>query len=489
MQAAAAAAAAERAQTNKDLEDSLRLQVELSVRKLDAAKINKKTDLEAWVVAQQQIIAQEYKIRNEEIYIRFKKEGLSEDIRSLLVQENRNKRKEDELKLEQQVRNIQEALYRAQEQANKKALDAAKQIERARFAAQVNEVNTYKAVQASTVALTRQKDGELAAAKQRLQQLNEEMNYALSILSAKTDQRIQESKSREEAEYIERSYVNQYNQIVNNYEIERLKTRELIQQRSIVGAIARLSSAAGFRVQAQLPGAFIPIPEDGAATSILTPENGGAPLDFLAGGQLTAAIEQEVALARVLEKYKEIGEAAQITAELATFGFRDMIEGTKTAEQAFAEFLRNIADLLLKTAATMIAQYVALGIARAFATGSSPASFVTGVDLNKNFFGGGGLPFTAGLPGFANGGNPPVNKPSIVGERGPELFVPRSSGTIIPNDKMMGGTSNVVVNVDASGSKVEGDSDRASQFGKAIGAAIQAELIKQKRPGGLLANT
>ena len=75
----------------------------------------------------------------------------------------------------------------------------------------------------------------------------------------------------------------------------------------------------------------------------------------------------------------------------------------------------------------------------------------------------------------------------MVGERGPESFVPRSSGTIVPNDKMGGGASNVVVNVDATGSKVEGDNNQASQLGKVIGAAVQAELVKQKRPGGLLA--
>lgn len=34
---------------------------------------------------------------------------------------------------------------------------------------------------------------------------------------------------------------------------------------------------------------------------------------------------------------------------------------------------------------------------------------------------------------FAEGGNPPVNRPSIVGENGPELFVPKQAGTIIPN--------------------------------------------------------
>jgi tape measure domain-containing protein len=89
------------------------------------------------------------------------------------------------------------------------------------------------------------------------------------------------------------------------------------------------------------------------------------------------------------------------------------------------------------------------------------------------------------LPRFADGGRPPVGRPSIVGERGPELFVPDRAGTIIPSGAM--GAANVTVNVDASGSSVEGNADQASQLGKAIGLAVQSELIKQKRPGGLLA--
>jgi lambda family phage tail tape measure protein len=47
--------------------------------------------------------------------------------------------------------------------------------------------------------------------------------------------------------------------------------------------------------------------------------------------------------------------------------------------------------------------------------------------------------------GFANGGNPPVNRPSLVGERGPELFVPRTAGTIVPNGEFGGQTVNTSV--------------------------------------------
>ena len=91
-----------------------------------------------------------------------------------------------------------------------------------------------------------------------------------------------------------------------------------------------------------------------------------------------------------------------------------------------------------------------------------------------------------GIPGFANGGRPPVGKAAIVGERGPELFVPDRAGTIIPNNQL-GGSTNVVVNVDASGSAVEGDEDRGRELGRLISVAVQSELVQQKRPGGLLA--
>ena len=90
---------------------------------------------------------------------------------------------------------------------------------------------------------------------------------------------------------------------------------------------------------------------------------------------------------------------------------------------------------------------------------------------------------------FADGGRPPVGKASIVGERGPELFVPKVAGTIIPNNAIGGGdntTNMVTVNVDASGSSVAGNSTDAQALGAAIGAAVQAQLIKEKRPGGLL---
>ena len=92
-----------------------------------------------------------------------------------------------------------------------------------------------------------------------------------------------------------------------------------------------------------------------------------------------------------------------------------------------------------------------------------------------------------GFLGFASGGRPPVGRPSIVGEKGPELFVPSTAGTIIPNDKMGGSTNNIVVNVDASGTQVEGNEPNGRELGRLIGIAVQSEIVAQQRPGGLLA--
>jgi len=85
---------------------------------------------------------------------------------------------------------------------------------------------------------------------------------------------------------------------------------------------------------------------------------------------------------------------------------------------------------------------------------------------------------------MANGGI--TRGVSIAGEAGPEAVVPLPDGRSIPV-RMQGEGTKVVVNVDAKGTTAQGDSGRANQLGEAIGAAVRQELLKQKRPGGLLA--
>ena len=85
----------------------------------------------------------------------------------------------------------------------------------------------------------------------------------------------------------------------------------------------------------------------------------------------------------------------------------------------------------------------------------------------------------------ANGGKINAGQLTLVGEKGMELFVPSKSGTVIPNHAL-GGSTNVVVNVDASGTSVQGDDQNANQLGEVIAAAVQAEIVNQQMAGGLL---
>ena len=187
--------------------------------------------------------------------------------------------------------------------------------------------------------------------------------------------------------------------------------------------------------------------------------------------------------------------ADTINNEIMT-GIEGMIEGTKTLGDVASSVLKRLASQYLEMAimgkqgsgGIVGSIFSALGFGSNPLSGFSGGGLKSGLDSTALFNTDLGLPSFGDIPSgfkFANGGRPPVGKASLVGERGPELFVPSRSGTIVPNHQL--GGSNITVNVDASGSSVEGSSDQASQLGKAIGVAVQQELVRQKRPGGLLA--
>ena len=80
------------------------------------------------------------------------------------------------------------------------------------------------------------------------------------------------------------------------------------------------------------------------------------------------------------------------------------------------------------------------------------------------------------LPGFASGGS--ITGPSIVGENGPELFIPRSPGTVIPNgswQQMMGGGGGMTINgpyiANVSAIDTQSFEQRIYESNKAIWAA------------------
>ena len=135
-------------------------------------------------------------------------------------------------------------------------------------------------------------------------------------------------------------------------------------------------------------------------------------------------------------------------------GITGLIEGTTTAEQVFADFLRNIGQILIQEGAKIIATYIAIGIAKAFAglAGDGFSFKGAGPVSGSSAFGGGvsgfnpgvfamprlaanGAYFSNGVAAFANGGivNSPtlfqfadggVTQPGVMGEAGPEAIMP-----------------------------------------------------------------
>ena len=193
------------------------------------------------------------------------------------------------------------------------------------------------------------------------------------------------------------------------------------------------------------------------------------------------------AISRMNELNKKMRELNDITeqsvklskvmGDLFAESFKGVVRGTMTVQDAFRNMLNRIADFFLDTAAQLAATQLQRSILGLFGNmfnfSTTPMNDIQGTVMYA-----------------ANGGPVGRRNPYIVGERGPELFVPNQSGNIIPNHDLAGlggGSTTVVVNVDASGSSVQGDEEESRELGRLISVAVQSELIQQKRPGGLLA--
>ena len=184
------------------------------------------------------------------------------------------------------------------------------------------------------------------------------------------------------------------------------------------------------------------------------------------------------------EKFMEIGQAVE---QGIVSNLTDAVMGTKTLAQAAVSVLNDLKRKLVEVAI----QRAVSGI------GNRVGGFLGGLFGGRGGGGGGGLvgntasSFLSGVANpfaRANGGPVSAGGAFVVGEKGPELLQMGSrGGNIIPNNQLGGGTTNIVnVSVDASGSSVSGNNQDAQALGNVIGAAIRAELIKEKRAGGLL---
>lgn len=149
--------------------------------------------------------------------------------------------------------------------------------------------------------------------------------------------------------------------------------------------------------------------------------------------------------ARAVEKAKQkYDDATDSLEEMAKQGvdgladsFRDLANGTKDAGDVILDVLFKVGDAL----ADVLAQKVSGSISGGGGGGGAGGFFgdvLGGIFGSSGGIGGGSGDFLSGLLGFADGGNPPVGVPSIVGERGPEIIVPRMPTTVIPNHALGG---------------------------------------------------
>jgi tape measure domain-containing protein len=136
--------------------------------------------------------------------------------------------------------------------------------------------------------------------------------------------------------------------------------------------------------------------------------------------------------------------------------FQGLISGTMTAKEALGSFFKSVADMFLEMAAQIIAKQITMIILQTILKALGAVSGGGGGGLSSGFDAGSAsaLPtdsagwsqsFATKLPGRAAGGPVTSQQPYMVGERGPELFVPGTGGSVVNNsdlrNAMNGGSS------------------------------------------------
>lgn len=186
--------------------------------------------------------------------------------------------------------------------------------------------------------------------------------------------------------------------------------------------------------------------------------------------QIDALTERQDLLGQraVAQRLKEDADeakafASQVGAAFESSFEKAILEGGKLSD-VIGGLIKDIAQLVIRQ---QITGPIAKAIGGASSGGSSGGGFADLLATAGRWFG--------GL--FADGGMPPVGKVSIVGEKGPELFVPRSAGTIIPNHAISQGGGNSPVNYYFT----VGDVASMAQVKKAIAVSQQQTTAGLRR--------
>ena len=196
-------------------------------------------------------------------------------------------------------------------------------------------------------------------------------------------------------------------------------------------------------------------------------------------------IEEDVRLSGLQqgaqEYFKTIKTMSEETSKAVTDAFKGMenalVNFITTGKLNFSEFVRSILTDMTKI---FVRQQIMRPFTSLFQKNAMGNVYDAGNKISKFAYGG-----VINKPKLF----PMANGIGLMGEAGPEAILPlqRGRGGKLGVIAQGGSTGNITVNVDASGSSAEGDNQISTELGNAIGAAIQAELVNQKRPGGLLA--
>ena len=185
------------------------------------------------------------------------------------------------------------------------------------------------------------------------------------------------------------------------------------------------------------------------------------------------------------QKFDQIGQSVE---DNLVQNLTDAVMGAKSLGDALTSVLRGLQrqliEMAVQNAVSGFGGFLSNALGGIFSRGSTAVPLITDNVFNTGFD---TSLINAGAFGKKAAGGPvSAGGAFLVGEKGPEVLQMGSrSGNIIPNHAL-GGTTNVVVNVDASGSSVQGDDQSANQLGQVIAAAVQAEIVNQKMAGGLL---
>jgi tape measure domain-containing protein len=125
--------------------------------------------------------------------------------------------------------------------------------------------------------------------------------------------------------------------------------------------------------------------------------------------------------------------------------FQGLISGSLTAKEALGSFFKSVGDMFVSMAAEIIAKQMTMIILQTILKALGVVGGGGGFSGNAAGFGGS---FDAGIPsignttsfagvfGRAGGGPTAAGTPYLVGERGPELFVPGTSGGVMSNSDL-----------------------------------------------------